>query len=396
MNSFKKIALALAAAMTLGTVASTPASATSLVVAVTTKVAGSGTAADPITVNVPFDNVVSNVGAGTTEALTFTATVAANTPVTFTAVGNARIVAAVGSTVTSTSGSTSLTVTPSDTNAVVYVFTTSTSASAVTTSILGASTTHYIKGVAGPGWTLALSAPASGNIGGTVKATATVKDIFGNPVSVAATTGIVEAAINGSFANLVEVSGTPGTYESLITLPAVAGTAAVSATLGVLPDAVPTLGTATTTATIFVSASDLAAQLAAANAALAAEKAAAATAKAAADKALADANAAATAAALAAAAELTKAKADATAAATKAAADLVTANAEVAKLKAEAVTAKAAADKALADATAAHVAELAKVKADNDAALASMKSAFNKLARQWNKKNPKAKVALVK
>jgi hypothetical protein len=60
------------------------------------------------------------------------------------------------------------------------------------------------------------------------------------------------------------------------------------------------------------------------------------------------------------------------------------------------VTAKAAADKALADATVAHAAELAKVKADNDAAIKSMKDAFNKLARQWNKKNPKAKVALVK
>jgi hypothetical protein len=34
--------------------------------------------------------------------------------------------------------------------------------------------------------------------------------------------------------------------------------------------------------------------------------------------------------------------------------------------------------------------------ADNAAAIKSMKAAFNKLAIQWNKKNPKAKVTLVK
>jgi hypothetical protein len=34
--------------------------------------------------------------------------------------------------------------------------------------------------------------------------------------------------------------------------------------------------------------------------------------------------------------------------------------------------------------------------ADNAAALASLKKAFNTLANKWNKKNPKAKVTLVK
>ena len=34
--------------------------------------------------------------------------------------------------------------------------------------------------------------------------------------------------------------------------------------------------------------------------------------------------------------------------------------------------------------------------ADNAAAVKSIKDAFNKLALQWNKKNPKAKVALLK
>jgi len=34
--------------------------------------------------------------------------------------------------------------------------------------------------------------------------------------------------------------------------------------------------------------------------------------------------------------------------------------------------------------------------ADNAAAIKSLKDAFNKLARQWNAKNPKARVTLVK
>jgi hypothetical protein len=34
--------------------------------------------------------------------------------------------------------------------------------------------------------------------------------------------------------------------------------------------------------------------------------------------------------------------------------------------------------------------------ADNAAAIKSVKDAFNKLALQWNKKNPKSKVTLVK
>ena len=57
---------------------------------------------------------------------------------------------------------------------------------------------------------------------------------------------------------------------------------------------------------------------------------------------------------------------------------------------------KAASDKALADAVAKAAADAAKVKADNDAAIAALKDAFNTLAKKWNAKNPKAKVTLVK
>ena len=362
MNSFKKVALGLVAAMTLGTIVATPASANTVSVAVTTKAVATddGSAAAPLTINVPFDNAISDTAVVTSEVLTLTATVPSGTSVTFATTGaNTKLLTAIGSTVTTASGVTSLTVTPAATTAVAYLYTTSTTASAVTVSVLGASTTLYVKGIAGPAFNVALSVPSSGNIGGSVTASATVTDIFGNPKATAPTF----TAINAT-AGAVETSTvTTGLFTSKITLPATGGSAAIGASI-TAPTAVPTLATAVTSASAIVSVVDLAASLAA-------EKAASA-------KALAD------------------AKAIADAAALKAAADLVIANAEIAKLKAEAVTAKAASDKAMADAAAAHAAALAKVKADNDVAMKSLKDAFNSLAKKWNVKNPKAKVKLVK
>jgi hypothetical protein len=361
MNSFKKIALAVVAAMTLGTIVATPASANTVSVAVTTKAvdADTGSATAPLTVNVPFDNVISDTATSTSEVLTLTATVPSGTPVTFAVTGNSKLLTTLTPAPTTASGVTSLTVTPASTQAVAYLYTTSTTASAVTVSVLGASTTLYVKGIAGPAFNVALSVPSSGNIGGSVTASATVTDIFGNPKATAPTF----TAINAT-AGAVETSTvTTGLFTSKITLPATGGSAAIGASI-TAPTAVPTLATAVTSASAIVSVVDLAASLAA-------EKAASA-------KALAD------------------AKAIADAAALKAAADLVIANAEIAKLKAEAVTAKAASDKAMADAAAAHAAALAKVKADNDVAMKSLKDAFNSLAKKWNVKNPKAKVKLVK
>ena len=366
MNSFKKIALGLVAAMALGTIVATPASANTVSVAVTTKAtdADTGAAAAPLTVNVPFDNVISDTATTTSEVLTLTATVVAGTPVTFATSGNAKLLTAIGAGVTTASGVTTLTVTPASTTAVAYLYTTSTSASAVTVSVLGASTTLYVKGLAGPAFNLVLSVPATGNIGGSVVATATVTDIFGNPKATAPTFTAINATAGTATVDPLVV----GKYTSTVTLPATAGSAAIGASI-TAPTAVPTLATAVTSASAIVSSVDLAAALAAekAAAALAAAKAVsdAAVAKAAADKAVVDAIAA------------------EKAAAAKAVADAVALE-------------KAAAAKAIADAKAASDAEIAKLKADNAAALAAMKKAFNALATQWNKKNPKSKVALIK
>jgi|688.fasta_scaffold36930_3 hypothetical protein len=394
MKSFKKIALVMVAAMGLGTLVVTPASANTVSVAVSTAASGSGTAASPYAIRVPFDNVVSVSGDTTTvtnnEALLVTATVVAGTPVTFTAVGaNTRLVSTIGSTTSASAGSASITVTPASTTAAVYVYTTSTAASAVTASVTGASTTIYLKGNAGPAYDLKMSIPASGNVSGKVTATFDVADIFGNAV---AETVSVTTLGGATAAAVVTDPITTGRYTSEISLPAVTGNIAVGATVPT-PTSVPTIKLANVSQTAIVAVSDLATALAAANAALAAEKAARAADKLAADQALA--------AALAKAAS-DSATATAAAATAKAAADsaALTAAAEIATLKANAVTAKVAADKALADAVAAEKAAAAKALADAQAAstkaLADLKTAFNKLARQWNAKNPKAKVALVK
>ncbi len=378
MNSFKKIALAVVAAMTLGTLVVTPASANTVSVAVTTKAdaADTGSATVPLTVNVPFDNVISDTAVTTSEVLTLTATVVSGTPVTFAVTGNAKLLTTLTPAPNSASGVSSLTVTPASTTAVAYLYTTSTAASAVTVSVLGASTTLYVKGIAGPAYNVTLSVPTSGNIGGVVTATATVTDIFGNAKATAPTF----TAINATAAAAVADSLVVGKYTSLVTL-STNGSAAVGVSI-TAPTAVPTLATAITSASAIVSTVDLAGALAAANAALAAEKVASAAAlaaeKAAAAKALADA----------------KAATDA---------EILVLKAEVVTLKADAVTAKVAADKALSDTKAAAKVELDAVKAENakaladaNASIAAMKKAFNALAKKWNVKNPTAKVTLVK
>jgi hypothetical protein len=99
-------------------------------------------------------------------------------------------------------------------------------------------------------------------------------------------------------------------------------------------------------------------------------------------------------------AAVVKAAEDAVAA--KAASDKALADAKVAADAALAAAVKVETDKAAAAKVASDAAllakdaQIAKLTADNAAAIKSMKAAFNKLALQWNKKNPKAKVALVK
>ena len=386
MNSFKKIALAMVAAMTLGTLSVAPANATAMTVALTVNgnapaTAGT-TAGTAVALPVPSDNQVNAL-----DTLRIVATVETGTSVTVEAT-NASIVSALHSSaapVTATSGSSSLTIaTGTGNTATFFVYTRTTAVGTVVVRNGGTTLTYFVQGTAGLINTLSVSAPASGPAGTKQDVLVTATDVFGNRVSGKSIT----ASVFGATATLDSATASTGATLSdfgvatfKVNLPTTGTRALLSFALTSAGDgASAVVGLTAPALAPFaeITVRDLSAELAKANADLAAEKAARA----------ADATAAATAAATA--------KAAADAAAVKAAADLVTANAEIAKLKADAVVAKVAADKALADASAAHVAEVAKLKADNDAAMATLKSAFNKLARQWNKKNPKARVALVK
>jgi hypothetical protein len=398
MNSFKKIALAMVAALTLGTLVSTPASANTLSVVATTwnasatpaafdTPATAGTAlASAIVRVVPEDNKIDN-----TDVVRFVATVAAGTSVTASAT-NATIVAALhndAAPVSSASGSTSLTIaTGTGTTATFYVYTKTTAIGTVVFTNGVNTTTFYVQGTVGKIHTLSVSAPANAPSGTKQDVVVTATDVFGNKVSDKQITATVFAN-SGTLDTATVTTGTTlatfGQATFKVTVPATGFTRTLvtfaPTTAGDAVSATAVAGLATPILSPFaeIAVRDMASELKAAQDALAAEKAAAATAKTAADKALADA--------------LAKATADAAAAKLAADAALAAAvKAEADKAAAE----KAATAKVTADTLAAKDAEIAKLKADNAAALAAIKKAFNDLAKKWNAKNPKAKVTLVK
>jgi len=385
MNSFKKIAIALAAAMTMGTVVAMPANAAPMTVAVDLNGIANTTAtsiATPAQLPVPADNVINNL-----DTLRFVATVDTGTAVSVTAT-NATIVSALNTTaapVTASSGSSSLTIaTGTGVTATFYVYTKTTAIGTVVVQNQGTTFTYYVQGVVGKINTLSVSAPANGAAGTKQTISVTATDVFGNKVSGKSITGRVFGS-GGTLETTTATTGATlanfGVAEFSLTLPTTSTRSLVEFSLTTAADGASTVVglTAPTLAPYAeIAVRDLAAELKTAQDALAAEKAARAADKTAADAAAATAKTAADAAAL------------------KAAADLVTANAEIAKLKADAVIAKATADKALADAIAKAAADAATAKVASDKSIADLKAAFNKLATSWNKKNPKAKVALVK
>ena len=384
MNSFKKIALAVVAAMTLGTMVATPASANTMSVVATTwngtAFAAPATAGTALTTAiarpVPADNKIND-----TDVVQLVATVVAGTNVTATAT-NATIVSKLHedtAPVGASSGSSSLTIaTGTGTTATFYVYTKTTAIGTVVITNGPVTLTYYVQGTAGLINNLTVSAPASGAAGTKQDIVVTATDAFGNKVSAKSITATVFAAtavmdtatvvtgntiVDFGTATFKATLPTTGTRSLITFAPTTAGDAVAAAVVGLTA---PTLAPFAEIAVRDL-VSELAAQTAAKDAALAA-------------KAVAD-------------AAVLKAAADAVAA--KAASDAALAAEKDASAKALA-DAKAASDKALADVKVAYDATIAKLTADNAAAIKSMKAAFNKLAIQWNKKNPKAKVTLVK
>ena len=390
MNSFKKIALAVVAAMTLGMVAVAPANATVMTVAVTLDgIANTtnGVIATPATLPVPADNTVDAA-----DALRFVATVAAGTSVSAVAT-NATIVSALHTSaapVGASSGSSSLTIaTGTGTTATFYVYTKTTAIGTVVINNGGTTLTYYVQGTAGKINALTVSAPSAGAAGTKQEITVTATDTFGNKVSgksitatVFASTAVLDTATATTGATLSDF----GVAKFNATLPA-------TGTRSLITFAPTTAGDATTTDVVGLPARALAPFAEIAVRDLVSELAAQTAAKIAAENAL--------------AAAIAKAASDAAAAKVASDAVLAAKNAELAKFKDDTTTAvaqaKAASDKALADAKvasdaalAAKDAQIAKLTADNAAALSSLKKSFNALATKWNKKNPKAKVTLVK
>jgi hypothetical protein len=375
MNSFKKIALAVVAAMTLGMVAVAPANATVMTVAVTldgTANTTNGVIATPATLPVPADNTIDAA-----DALRFVATVAAGTSVTATAT-NATIVSALHTSaapVGASSGSSSLTIaTGTGTTATFFVYTKTTAIGTVVINNGGTTLTYYVQGTAGKINNLTVSAPSAGAAGTKQDIVVTATDAFGNKVSgksitatVFAATAVLDTATVTTGATLTDFGTatfkatlpTTGTRSLITFAPTTAGDAVAGAVVGLTA---PTLAPFAEIAVRDL-VSELAAEKAAKDAALAA-------------KAISD-------------AAVVKAAADAAAA--KVASDAALAAEKAASAKALA-DAKVVSDAALV----AKDAQIAKLTADNAAAIKSLKDAFNKLARQWNAKNPKAKVTLVK
>jgi len=339
MNSFKKVSLIIAAALTSTMLVSTAANAApSTTLTVAGSAATGGTAATaPVALPVPADNSIDAADAlkiALTSVDTGTAVSAVAT--------NATIVPALATStapVTASSGTSSLTINVgTGTTAEFYVYTKTTAVGTVAVTVGGNTTTYYVQGTAGALNSIALSAPTSGAAGTVATLKVTGYDVFGNLKGGATINTLVSSngVATATALTTDTATATLGTKEQTVTLPAsgsVVVTAYATVATAVTGLSTP-LGAVTATVIVRDLASELAAkvaELATANAALAAEKAGRA-----ADKAAADAAAA---------------KATTDAAAAKASADL---------------------------ARAAYVAE------------------YNALAKKWNAKNPKAKVALKK
>ena len=340
MNSFKKVTLIIAAALTSTMLVSPAANANAGTVTLT--VAGSaatgGTVVGtPVALPVPADNSIDAA-----DALKIAVT-SVDTGTVVTAVAtNATIVSALATSaapVTASSGSSTLSVsTGTGNSADFYVYTKSTAVGTVAITRAGTTTVYYVQGTAGALNSIAITAPASGAAGTVATLKVTGYDVFGNPKGGATINTLVSAngAATATALTTDTATATLGTKEQSVTLPA-SGSVAVTA-YATVATAVTGLAAPVGAVNATITVRDLAGELAVKNAEVASLTAQLAVAN--------------------------QAKA--------------TAEAALAAEKISSATAKAASDLALATANAAY------------------KAKYNALATKWNKAHPKSKVALIK
>ena len=342
MNSFKKVSLIIAAALTSTMLVAPSANANAGTVTLT--VAGSaatgGTVVGtPVALPVPADNSIDAA-----DALKIAVT-SVDTGTVVTAVAtNATIVSALATStapVTASNGSSTLSVsTGTGNSADFYVYTKSTAVGTVSITRAGTTTVYYVQGSnsAATANSITLSAPTSGAAGTSQVLKVSAFDVFGNPKSGVTVNTLVSSNGVATATALVTdtATATIGTKEQTITLPA-SGSVTVTA-YATVATAVTGLSAPVGSVVATVVVRDLAGELAAKIS------------------------------------------------------ELAVANAALAAEKAGRAADKVASDKAIADAAAA----LATNKAAADLAAATYKAEYNALAKKWNAKNPKAKVALKK
>jgi hypothetical protein len=340
MKSFKKVSLIIAAALTSTMLVSPAANANAGTVTLT--VAGSaatgGTVVTtPVSLPVPADNSVDAA-----DALKIAVTgVDTGTVVTAVAV-NATLVpalSATGAAVTASSGSSTLSIaTGTGTSADFYVYTKSTAVGSVSITRSGTTTVYYVQGTAGALNSITLTAPASAAAGTSQVLKVSGFDVFGNPKGGATINTLVSSSGVALATALTTdtATATLGTKEQTVTIPATGSVTVVA--YATVATAVTGLAAPVGSVSATIAVRDVVSELAAVNAALAAEKAGRAADKIASDKALAD--------------------------------------------------AKAVSDSATAT-----------LKAENDAlkkTIADLKTKFNALAKKWNAKFPKLRVNWIK
>jgi hypothetical protein len=340
MNSFKKVSLIIAAALTSTMLVSPAANANAGTVTLT--VAGSaatgGTVVTtPVSLPVPADNSVDAA-----DALKIAVTsVDTGTVVTAVAV-NATIVPALATSaapVTASNGTSTLSIaTGTGTAADFYVYTKSTAVGSVSITRAGTTTVYYVQGTAGTLNSITLTAPASAAAGTSQVLKVSGYDVFGNLKGGATINTLVSnsGAATSTALTTDTATATLGTKEQTITVPA-SGVVTVVA-YATVASAVTGLSAPVGSVSASIAVRDIAGELASVTAQLAAEKAARAADKVASDKALVD--------------------------------------------------AKATSDSATAT-----------LKAENEVlkkTIADLKTKFNALAKKWNAKFPKLKVNWIK
>jgi hypothetical protein len=355
MNSFKKVSLIIAAALTSTMLVSPAAQANAGTVTLTvagTAATGGTVVTTPVSLPVPADNSVDAA-----DALKISVTgVDTGTAVTAVAV-NATLVpalSATGAVVTASSGSSTLSIaTGTGTAADFYVYTKSTAVGSVSITRAGTTTVYYVQGTAGALNSITLSAPASAAAGTSQVLKVSGFDVFGNPKGGATINTLVSSSGVALATALTTdtAAATLGTKEQTVTVPATGSITVVA--YATVATAVTGLSAPIGSVSATIVVRDIAAELAAKNAELAASNTA-----------------------------------------------LATANAALAAEKAARAADKVASDKALADAKAVSDSAAVTAKVASDLALATAaakyKAEYNALANKWNKKFPKLKIALKK